>query len=197
MGTTSSGIYSVTLKCDRGGVGIYNVFWYRETAGQTGKGSDLATIFNSSIVPGIANVISSGVSMLTITVAEPTSINSDVEVPTSSSTGGLTGTTMPNFNAASIRLVRSTKETRSGYKRFGPYNEENVTGNTFDATYLGALNALAALLETTLTPSGLVFEPVIVRRQLTPIPWANVLYNPISEAIVLNRPTSQVSRKPF
>lgn len=197
MGTTSNGLYSVTLKCSRGGVNIYNVFWYRETAGQTGKGADLATIFNSAILPDIADILSSGVNIDTITVAEPTSINADHVVAASVSAGTLTGTTMPNFNAASIRLIRTTKETRSGYKRFGPYNEENVAGNGFEATYLSVLNTVAADLETTLTPSGLVFEPVIVRRLTTPVPWSNVIFNPVSEALVQNRPTSQVSRKPF
>lgn len=197
MPTTSAGIYSVTLNMSRGGVNIHNVFWYRETSGETGKAADLGALFNSAIIPDIADIISSAVNFDTLVVAEPTSLNADFVVATSVSTGTITGTTMPNFNAASIKLVRSTKETRSGFKRFGPYNEENVVGNGFEASYLSALNAVAADLETSLTPSGLVFQPVIVRNPKMAIPWVNVLYNPISEALVLNRPTTQNSRKPF
>jgi len=197
MPTTSSGLYSITLKCTRTPVNIYNVFWYRETSGITGAGADLGAIFNSAVVPDIADILSTGVAMDTLTVAEPTSINADFVVATSTSVGTRTGTTMPSFNAASIRLVRSTKETRSGYKRFGPYSEDDVAGTVFEASYLAALNIVAADLEVNLTPSGFVFEPVIVRRLLTPVPWSNVLYNPVSEALVLNRTTSQVSRKYF
>lgn len=126
--------------------------------------------------------------------------NFGVYVPTNDQ-GLLVESQMPNYTSVGIQLTRSTRETRSGRKRFGGLTEEQVDGNVLTSSAQTNWDTFAGLLADTLVvPVGDDPEPVIIGNiydtdtgELLPVQaWT---YNFLAGAVVQQFLTTQNSRK--
>jgi hypothetical protein len=107
---------------------------------------------------------------------------------------------LANYQAAGIRLLRTTKETRSGWKRYAAGNEAVIDGNGWTAPFLVILDNLAAVLNDFLTIGVDQLDPVIVRQTRDPVtgdllPPAQWIYNIIASVEVKQFVTTQNTRK--
>ncbi len=198
MPVVTSGLYEVTLFQDEGGNEMLNVFWYWEQGGDDGIADVLAGRIDSTVLPPIADIQHVGIDYTLIRV-QPifgTGIEENL-VPTTPS-GLVAGSAMSNAYAVSLRLFRSTNETRSGWKRFSGITEENTNFNSFTAAYITDLDSLAFVLAQDLVDGADRFKPVIVRKPFsTKAMSPDWIRNEISSVAVVDRPTTQNSRKLF
>lgn len=158
-----------------------NVFFYRvEDTPTEGYLEGLCTEFDDNGLPKFADVQSTQVSYISLTARNI--FNEDEFVMTSlgTATGTLSsGGTVPSFVSANIRLVRGNARVRHGRKAIGGACEANMSGQVWDATYLGSLQDLADWFAETQVAGGTdTFKPVIVGRVLHdadppdhPLPW--------------------------
>jgi hypothetical protein len=119
--------------------------------------------------------------------------------------GSDVGQPLPTMNAASIQLVRTTRLTRHGWKRFGGLTEGGVTLNDLTAASLAILNDV---ITDVMNPTGVNFPqiddggntigsfvavPVIVG---DPVPPATTFrINLVSSCIPKSQVTTQNTRK--
>lgn len=171
-----------------------SVFWYYNVAGVGNLNlQDVADDFDAEIMVAFGNVANTSTIFSNIRVAHVNGTLADVNRTPSVLIGVRAGNATPPFVAASIRLNRTTKETRNGWKRIiGPV-EEDMGALSWSGSYVTLLDALGTAMEQQLSMGGAVnnLDPVIVR-QLTPTTW---LYNLIAGTQSINKPTTQNSRK--
>lgn len=110
----------------------------------------------------------------------------------------ITGEAAPVFNAIGYDLLRTTKATRKGSKRFGGVPDDLIIGSVIDSDYtaFGLLQtALALDLDFEgIPPADAIFEPVIVGR-LPDGHYDLTRISVVSGAQARLPVTSQVSRK--
>ena len=171
-----------------------NVFWYYNT---TGVGNlnlpNVADSFDSEVTPDMAAAMNANVTLTNIRVAHVNGELADYNRTPSVTSGTNAGADCPPFIAAGIRLLRTTKETRNGYKRIVGMVEEDMTATTWLGGYQTLLSNLATAIEEALDMGGSLdnLDPVIVRT-VTPTSW---VYNPLAGTQIVARPTTQNSRK--
>lgn len=184
------------------GVVILNRYWYlvNVTPG-TLTAAELATVWQAAFNAVLPQVQSSIVDHETTTVEEVTSLTNFTSVPSTLTNGALVGAPIPTLIAAKIRLFRTSKETRSGWKR--PYvgTESEMTGNSWTAAFVTSLQNYADECATPLSTTVGNATPVIVRQTVDPVTGEpNIaslwLYNIISSSQAQATVSSQVSRKP-
>lgn len=197
MPLTNSGIYRLTFEYSLGSVNLKNVFHYNAVNAADGLDQEIADVFSTSLVPSIAAILHETVQIDLITVENLTTLDPiGTNIPTTSA-GTIVGQVMPTFTAAPFRLNRATRETRNGQKRIGPMAEENVLANQFTTAYNVLTATVAVGFASPLPLVSTQANPVIVRRQSTPLPWTNVLFNNVNSVSNLDRVSTQVSRKAF
>ena len=175
-----------------------NTFWYRETFGFNNLAQDLADEFDTTVAPSLAVIQNTGVVYDLIRVTPIFGNEIEVNKTPTTPAGLVNGTQMSTFVAVSIRLNRASTELRNGWKRFTGLVEELTASTTFAGSYVTTLQATAVTLSTVLTGVTGIYQPSIVRK-----PFSTKEQTPDWEAIdvggatVLNRPTTQNSRKIF
>lgn len=197
----SGSLFRVKDFQSRGGEEFLNVYFYW---GANGPGSmsaeSLAVVFQATFGMHIANIQPTNITHTVIDVEEVTTIDNFYVAPSVMPPGALVGSFLANFVAASIRLIRSTKETRGGWKRYVAGVEEDITGNAWSAAFMANLDILAANLPNTLSIAGGVVYPVIVRQTRNPVtgellPPDQWIYNIVASAEGKSLVTTQNSRK--
>lgn len=178
-----------------------NVFHYRVASRDAGVVyQDVQDAFNEwwgvSVVPiTSANAILTRQTILNLT--NGLDIHEDVV----STPGGLSGDDLPSFNAWGFQLVRTTRLTRHGSKRFVGVLEAQTVGNEPAAGLVDELNTCAAKLKEGIVRSGtaadMTLTPIIIGRTknlagVYELDLAKV--NLVADA-VFTRITSQNSRK--
>ena len=180
---------------------VTNRYWYYSTvAPSTIPASEIADLWEAIFTAWLPPVQSALLDHTRITVDEVTSIANFVDRASALPNGTLIGPGAPSYIAAKIRLFRTTKETRSGWKRIGVPREEDLLTNTWEAAYLNQLQALAAVMNDPLVATGGTAEPVLVRETKDPVtgnPLAPSLwiYNLIATAAAEPNSTTQNTRK--
>lgn len=199
MPTIVDGLYVVKLFQVADTEEMLNVFWYIDLAFSNTKSLQLATLFNANVLPDISNIQHTAITYTNLQVQAIFGTAIEVNFNPSPSNGSVAGTRMNNAYSASIRLNRGTTETRSGWKRFSGLVEENVNTNSFTGPYLNLLDTLAQQLRANLDDGANIFQPVIIRRPGTAgnPPNTNYIFNQMSGATAVDRPTTQNSRKAF
>lgn len=196
-------VAKLTVEFNRGAQVAYCIFWYRaEIDPDTVNREDVIASFTVDILEPLADLIISQWSIGNVTIDVVNSELAPLTVASGVGAGAITGEDpLPNYVAFPIRLIRTTKETRSGYKRIPGASEQMAEANAWSTTVAAAWAAFAPDLADPFQDTGLNdWSPVIVRTTLLGEPIENpaqYVYNPVSNAIFINRVTSQVSRKPW
>lgn len=199
------GLYQIIDFQQIGPSGMINVYWYLNVNPSKASASAVATAFEGVVLTPLATTIQwSNIIHTEIEVDEVTANDNFVTQASTVGAGGLTGSGLPNWVAASIQLNRTTKETRNGRKRIAGMLEENSTQNAWTPSFQSALQAVADLmvLDLSIPAVGDVF-PVIVGKTYTidiegkkiENPPAEWLWNPIKTATASNLLTTQGTRK--
>lgn len=108
----------------------------------------------------------------------------------------------PNTVAFGFNLLRSTRETRNGAKRYSAVPDVAVAGNAIDPTWEQNLLDVVAALDTTLDTAGEGSIPVIISKKYSPLPVRVLLppsdwvYNPIGGVTYNPYFTTQKTRQP-
>jgi len=198
MAIVTAGLYKLELFQLLQNQEIINTFWYLNTEGNDGVAQNVIDGFEGIAITDVANAQSTDLTYTKYRCTPIFGTAAEVEDTVGEVNGNVVGDTMPPFMAASIRLNRGTNELRSGWKRFAGLVEQNVQQTTFTAGYLILLDSLAAKLDNQLSPAGLFFDPVIVRKPFSTLAqspnWEAI---PVASTTAVNRPTTQNSRKPF
>lgn len=195
MPIATSGIYEVSLRTRRSGQDLFNVFHYLAADGLNNHAADLASEFISEHAGWVEAVVSTAVTFVDVTVRPIFGSDLEhVETFPPGTAGDLVGEVTASFLTSRIRFNRETRETRSGWKRFGPLTEDAVAGDFVTANVLIALQASADALVDPLTLGVTNYTPVIFRAANTaidPLPR----YNNIVSATAFNNVTTQDTRK--
>ena len=193
MTVITAGLYKVTLHQEFSAQAVQNVFFYEHTLASDDEQEECATAFDEDLLPALKLIQSVDISYVTIRAANVTGTLADFIKEPATLTGVLTGSALNSFTAASIRLNRTTKETRNGQKRFAGMTEENAFGQNWTASYSALLDTFAIVLASQISTVGAIFNPVIARQD--PITPANWTVNPIAGASASGQVSSQTSRK--
>ena len=194
MPTVTNELYKITLQGTYFDQTWVNVFWYYNFAGVGNETlAQVASGFDDNIIDAMAAAQNEDVLYKTIRVSHVNGTLADVNITPSQVNGDIVNTPMAPFLAASIRLNRTTKETRNGWKRIVGLTEENTGATSFSGAFTTLLTALGtAILDPISAGTGTDnLVPVIVR-ETSPGNW---IYNDIQSIQVINKPTTQNTRK--
>jgi hypothetical protein len=193
MPERTAGVYKVTLEQDYLSQRIVNTWFYEHVALDDDAQLFCLNAFEEDILPSLADCQSVNLTYFSLRCANVTGTLADVARLPDPSGGTRTLTDINSFTAAGIRLNRTTKETRNGYKRIAGMGEEDTTGNTWTTAYTILLLALAGYMDDIITIGTQSFYPVIAKQKpLFPEIW---ITNRIDSCTVNPFITSQVSRK--
>lgn len=197
MPIATNGIYELRLRTTRAGQDLFNVFHYLAATGLDTHAQDLVDTWKIAKTSFIQNLLSTGVNFEDILCFPVFGTGIEVTVPYSGGEAGIqVGESMPTHCAVSFKYNRTTRETGSGWKRFGPMSETNAVGDFFEASYLTTMATTATALEGTVVGAAADYFPIIFRAPNTakdPLPR----YQLISGVSAINRATTQTSRKRF
>lgn len=194
-------LYEITVTGVIGGITTKNIFWYF-TTGPVKQAEDVFDSFVLKVEDEWEALASVNWDGETIEVDEVTA-NDNFHLGAISIDGVVSGESLPNFNAFSVTLSRSTKETRSGRKRIAGVAESQQSSGTLTAGAITDLTALKDRFIEDLTVEGGSVAPVIIRKTFTldppnppelndPDVW---IYNPVSGGVATTTVTTQNSRK--
>lgn len=194
-------LYQVTLTGLIGGVTTKNVFWYFNTGPVKGA-EDVHTAFNSQVDTAWSNLASVNWDGELLEVDEVTADNNFFTGAVAID-GVVAGESLPGFNAFSISLSRSTKETRDGRKRLAGVAESQQSSGTLDGATITLLGIVKDRFTESLTVDGGSIAPVIVRKTFVDPPTVpptlnppeDWIYNPINGGVASTKVTTQNSRK--
>lgn len=198
MALITNGLYRIDLFQTYFTQQVINTFWYREQSGANDQAEELNLAFDALVIPALATMQNTDLSYdnLRCTPIFGTGIE-DNRTPVAPA-GLKVGTPMATFIAASIRLNRSTNELRNGWKRLVALTEEEVGAQSFAGVLNAELAAIGTLLDQNIIDGPMIFEPVIVRKPFsTKAQSPNWEFTAVGGFSVLNRPTTQNSRKQF
>lgn len=199
IGTHS--LYKFTDFQVRGIDQFLNRYWYYTAASPgTVSAASVATAIEGIIAAWLPDCQPAVVSHPTLSCDEVTSNDNFIERASTIPDGTLAGSELASYQCAGIRLLRSTKETRSGWKRIAAGDESTVGGNNWGPSFLSVLENFAAVLNDSFSISGNDFYPVIIRYTYDsgsgelnpPSQW---IYNIIASVEVKPQVTTQNSRK--
>lgn len=197
----SSSLFIVKVQSTFLGETMLNRFWYQAgVAPGTISVASLVTEFETQVSSTWADAVSTAWDGDRISIDEVTSLENFIDTVCTIGPGLRTGESMGPFMAMAIRLFRSTKETRSGWKRIAGVVELDQENGALTPAHLVILNALAADFKTVLTVDTNGVFPVIVRKTYSGTPPeleepSNWIYNVISQAAGLSNLTTQNTRK--
>lgn len=204
-------LIQITASTRFSGNEIRNVFHYEVTATAGDPAlSEVLDAFETDVVPAMANVLVGGAYIYALhgenLTDETTIFDLDMGLD---HPGTRAGDAMPMFNALGIKLIRTTKSTRQGQKRFSPVSETDSTSGVFSSGLITAAEALGDALIAALdvddgSGNTATLIPVIYGEALPErpskrggtLPARDAFKNPIGGYSVNPLVTSQVTRKP-
>lgn len=193
MPTTAVGLYKVVLEQEYLNQIVLNTFYFQNALDTDDLQEECSHAFDLDLLPTIATIQSTSVVYQNIRVENVTGSLADFNLTPTTAAGGVAGLVAASFIACTIRLNRTTKETRNGSKRFAGMVEENMNGQTFLGAYVVTLDALAVVLAGTIDDPGGIFRPVIARAPVDPeVLWT---INDVASGTASSDVKSQVSRR--
>jgi hypothetical protein len=156
------------------GVPCKNVFFYRKTTAHAANDAEnLCRAFNGTMMGPITGIQNTIVVPNELEAINLTDLTDYFVLETTATNGSVASTSpAPTFTAYNIRLNRSTRQGRNGYKRFAGVAEELVSfsSTTISGALIGAMPALVAAIQSSISFGGATFVPRIPYRQLTTLP---------------------------
>ena len=148
----------------------HNVFHYRVASRDEGiTYADVANHFEDWWGNHPATIMSANAVLDLVEITNLTN-GLDIYQQSFSTAGLLGGADMPTFTAWGFRLIRTTRLTRHGSKRFVGVIEETTLGNSPAASIEDELSAVAVGLEAGIMVSGtttdITLTPIIIGRTL-------------------------------
>lgn len=178
-----------------------NVFHYRVTdANGSTTAQNLLEAFQNAVVAPLMNILSVDTEVRLLEIDNLTDGLSFGELPLFSVEGNVAGSVMPSYVVVGYKLLRSSKITRNGFKRFSGVVEADVTGNLMTSTFVNSaanqavIDALGSEIVTGQAGVAASMFPVILGRrpgQTPPFVTQDVAGVELQRNI-----TSQNSRKP-
>lgn len=173
MALIDGNILEVTALQELDGNPLLNIFQYRYDEGDTAATyNDLADLFGSQWAVDISAHLSTAHELVGVRIVNLTN-GVDEYAEAKAIVGDITGERLADVYAASFQLVRGSRITRHGYKRFAGIPEASVSANALTDT--GAIDDINRfLLGTNLAVDVGMDEnyrltPVIVGRELTTV----------------------------
>jgi len=193
MPEVTAGLYQVIFEQSFQTQIVINRHWYQHTLDLDDEQELLANAFDDDVVAAYSGAQSSSLLYESIRVVNVTGDLADFIMSPTIVGGSNDGEPLPSINAAGIKLLRTTKETRNGQKRVAGGREDDQNNGTWSAPYLALLDTLGDALVGQVSQPGGIFDPVIGRIDLGP----PVVYtiNTIAGHLINDDVTSQVSRK--
>lgn len=195
----TSPIYELIVEQRMGLQSIKNVFYYNaSTPPVTNEGSNrLIDAFTLVVLPVWETEVSVN---LTFEAFKARRLNNllDFAETTGTNTGDLTGTRAANFVAAKLKYIRTTKETRNGWKRIAGLTQTQAQNNSLTTQGQTDMDALAVAFSSNIANGGLVFDPIIVggkRPGGVPAAESAWIWQDIDDVQAQSDLTSQTSRK--
>jgi hypothetical protein len=197
----SNSLFELRVYSELLGVNIQNRFWYfAEEPPDTLLASAVVTAFETEVAANWEGSVSEDWNGVRITCDELTSDQNFFDGACGIGPGTQSGDNMPPQACAGLRLLRSTKATRSGWKRLSGLLESHNTDGKLSAQAQTDFGYVLADFLTDLTVGAYVAEPVLVRKTYTgdppvlnaPTAW---VYNSIGSGVVIDDITTQNSRK--
>jgi hypothetical protein len=194
MPVPTAGLIEVTLTQTAGATNLENVFYFWnslniEPISFIGFSAD----WDTKYMPGISSIQGLGVTYTNVRIRTVLGVLPDLNSAASIPVGTRAGESLPSYVAIGFRLGGTTKETRSGAKRFGGQTETDIAGNTPTTAYAAVLDGFAPTLTQSVFDGLNTYQPVILSR---PTPTRGTfLVNPIIVATRNLFVTTQNSRK--
>lgn len=171
-----------------------NTFYYwTDTDAEPVSLISIANAFDTAIVTPLALLQGVGVVYDEIKASTVFGTLPDHSIATTAGTGGVSGNPMASFIGFQYRLNGTTKETRSGWKRFTGMVEINAVSNDVTGAFFTAMQALETPLVTNLS-SAPAYRPIILRRPNGGT-ILNYFANPLATALSQLKQTTQNTRK--
>ncbi len=180
---------------------ILNRYWYyASNPPDFAAASDVANQFEFIFQVWLPPVQPDVISHTIIRVDEVTSSTNFLERPSAIPDGTLIPPELASYQCAGIRLLRTSKETRSGWKRIAAGNEDAIGGNNWGGAFQALLDNLAGVMNDPLIVGAAVCNPVIVRKTVDPVtgelePPTDWIFNLIASAEAKTFVTTQNTRK--
>lgn len=197
----TAALAKITDVSARGGQEARNVYWYRATVNpDTVNLQNLANGFEAAVLVPQANLTHQAWVHTLLQVDIVNGLPAPFERASGVGAGAVVGDAMPNYSSFSIKLNRTTKETRNGWKRIPGVTEQMVSGDVFEAATVALWDAYAPILAAPVVDPGTVtWSPVIVRTEIEGVPLEPTayIYNPVVSSVFLNRVTTQRTRRRF
>lgn len=195
-------LFKVIVKQTYLGQKCQNVFWYfKNVAPNSIDALDVANAFHDAVLSDWETLTHEDWDTDTIEVIEVTSLENFTEITSAIGPGVKTGNALASTIALGIKMVRTTRETRSGWKRLVGLAQSDLAENDWASGTQTQASSLADEFSADLSVAGTTIFPCLVRQTkdpdtkelLDPDEW---IYNLVSTAIVKSEVTTQNSRKP-
>jgi len=201
---TSNRIYSVTLKGTYAGANTINVFHYRCNIISQPTALLVAENFRDETLQSIVVPQLTGQAYSAIDVIDHMDVLNFSTLAITETGDRTPVNSLPPFMTWSLQLLRSSRDMRSGWKRFSALDEADVSGTVFSAAFIAFVVSAQAGIIQPLNIDLLSLPLVLVRDRPTPnsplidpddpTTW---LYTDVAGSVFPNRPTTQNSRKTF
>lgn len=198
---STNSLYSLKYFSSYLGVSCQNQFWYLTlNPPDTISAQSVVAAFESLVATNWEAAVSDEWTGVRVVCDEVTSNQNFFDSTTNIGPGTQTGDALAPQSCAGIRMLRVTKDTRSGWKRVVGLVESQVADGKLTAGAITAFNLLGTGFITNLVISTEIVAPVIVRKTYTgdpPIlnPPSQWIYNDVASRITIPDVTSQNSRK--
>lgn len=193
MPVVSQGVYELILEQTYQTQPMINVFHYTENAGLNDLQGELATLWDTNVLPAIATIQNDTTKYINIKCKNLSGSFAETTIVPTTAQGSVLGLDMAGYIAAPYRYNRTETTTRNGSKRFVGMVEENVQTDVPTGAFFTIMQAIEATLASNLTTASGLFFPVILRLPASAGPTWN--FSNVASVQALNRITTQNSRK--
>lgn len=196
---TANHIYKFTTQTQVQGQACLNVFYYECIAASPATEIVMAAAnFGAALWASLDNVMATSTVLERVSIVDMSVTDGEFAETVLGLSGTEIGQPLPSFVALGYRLVRTTRATRHGMKRFAGSTEAVVEGNEIAAVFDGVIAAVSGFLAANFTfedsPYGGTFRPLIVRLSDTS-PQTITVSQPVASATFYGV-TTQSTRKP-
>jgi len=194
-------LFSIKSKGTYLGVTVRNVWHYIDLAGAPTTAADvLASSFITSIITPAQTNVSNQFTIDEVEVIQEND-SENFALVTAGIVGGSIDPPVASAQAISIRLNRTDRLFRNGWKRWAGLTEVQTEGNFMTVASQTAFQTNFAPMGNTLASGGNTFTPVILRKTYVgepPVlnPVSQWIYATIGSAQVFRRLGTQNTRKP-
>lgn len=196
--------FKVTVRGQLLGAATSNTFYYRQALPLQSDAQDVAGLFVLGPLLAMRNIQTVSQTYQEVEAIDTRDVANFFTLAIALSGQIPSANPMSSFTAMSWRLLRSSRDMRSGWKRLGGVDEGDVTGNTFLPAHFTAMQAAAPGIGGNLVDGIATLQLCIVRDRPTagdpgidPDDSTTWRYTDVASTQAVNRTTSQNSRKTF